>query len=114
MRVIDPAKRKLTDIECKNAMPRLSADGELKPRKLSDGHGLNLEIRKDGKFWYYAFRHMGKQLKLNLGPYPSVSIDEAREMHEQAWALVRNGDDPRNTPISYLHRARAKAKARAV
>ena len=64
-RLIDPTKRKLTDIQCRNAKPQVSPAGELKPIKLSDGYGLNLEIRKDGKFWFYAFRLNGKQLNVS-------------------------------------------------
>ena len=110
-RLIDPTKRKLTDIQCRNAKPQESPAGELKPIKLSDGYGLNLEIRKDGKFWFYAFRLNGKQLKLNLGSYPNIGLSEVRQMHEAAWQLVKSGQDPRKASISPLHKRRAEAES---
>ncbi len=110
-RLIDPTKRKLTDIQCRNAKPQVSPAGELKPIKLSDGYGLNLEIRKDGKFWFYAFRLNGKQLKLNLGSYPIIGLSEVRQMHEAAWHLVKSGQDPRKASISPLHKRRAEAES---
>ncbi|MEC8358207.1 MAG: hypothetical protein VXZ92_00355, partial [SAR324 cluster bacterium] len=45
-------KRKLTDIQCKSAKPSRDENGSTKPIKLSDGYGLNLEVRSDGKFWF--------------------------------------------------------------
>ena len=85
-RLLDPTKRKLTDAHCKNAQPKPTENGELRTIKLSDGYGLNLEVRRDGKFWFYAYRLYGKQLKLSLGSYPNVKLSDAREMHEKAWS----------------------------
>jgi len=99
-RQLDPTKRKLTDIQCKSAKPSRDENGSTKPIKLSDGYGLNLEVRSDGKFWFYAFRLNGKQLKLNLGGYPTVRLSDAREMHQTAWALVQDGEDPRQATIT--------------
>ena len=93
-RQLDPTKRKLTDIQCKSAKPLRDENGSTKPIKLSDGYGLNLEVRSDGKFWFYAFRLNGKQLKLNLGGYPTVRLSDAREMHQTAWIIVQDGEDP--------------------
>ena len=52
--------------------------------KLSDDYGLALEVNQNGKYWIYAFRIDGKQLKLNLGAYPQIKLAEARQMHEEA------------------------------
>ena len=84
-RQLDPTKRKLTDIQCKSAKPLRDKNGSTKPIKLSDGCGLNLEVRSDGKFWFYAFRLNGKQLKLNLGGYPTVRLSDAREIGRASW-----------------------------
>jgi len=110
-RRIDPTKRKLTDIQCRNAKPQESPTGEPKPIKLSDGYGLNLEIHKNGKFWFYAFRLNGKQLKLNLGSYPNIGLSEVRQMHEAAWQLVKSGQDPRKASISPLHKRRTEIES---
>ena len=100
-RQLDPTKRKLTDIQCKSAKPLRDENGSTKPIKLSDGYGLNLEVRSDGKFWFYAFRLNGKQLKLNLGGYPTVRLSDAREMHQTAWTIVQDGKDPRQADYQY-------------
>jgi len=106
-RQLDPTKRKLTDIQCKSAKPARDENGGTKPIKLSDGYGLNLEVRSDGKFWFYAFRLNGKQLKLNLGGYPTVRLTDAREMHQTAWTLVQDGEDPRQATITSTQKKRA-------
>ncbi len=106
-RQLDPTKRKLTDIQCKSAKPARDENGGTKPIKLSDGYGLNLEVRSDGKFWFYAFRLNGKQLKLNLGGYPTVRLSDAREMHQTAWTLVQDGEDPRQATITSTQKKRA-------
>ena len=109
-RQLDPTKRKLTDIQCKSAKPSRDENGSTKPIKLSDGYGLNLEVRSDGKFWFYAFRLNGKQLKLNLGGYPTVRLSDAREMHQTAWALVQDGEDPRQATITSAQKKRAQTE----
>ena len=111
-RQLDPTKRKLTDIQCKSAKPLRDENGSTKPIKLSDGYGLNLEVRSDGKFWFYAFRLNGKQLKLNLGGYPTVRLSDAREMHQTAWTIVQDGEDPRQATITSTQKKRAQTEQR--
>ena len=111
-RQLDPTKRKLTDIQCKSAKPLRDENGSTKPIKLSDGYGLNLEVRSDGKFWFYAFRLNGKQLKLNLGGYPTVRLSDAREMHQIAWTIVQDGEDPRQATITSTQKKRAQTEQR--
>ena len=82
--------------------------------KHSDGYGLNLEVRHDGKFWFYAFRLNGKQLKLSLGSYPTVRLSDAREMHEKAWLMVQKGEDPREGTITRLQLKRLKDQDKAL
>jgi hypothetical protein len=38
------------------------------------------------KLWYWAYRFEGKQKDLPLGPYPAVSIAEARKARDAARA----------------------------
>jgi len=113
-RQLDPTKRKLTDIQCKSAKPARDENGGTKPIKLSDGYGLNLEVRSDGKFWFYAFRLNGKQLKLNLGGYPTVRLSDAREMHQTAWTLVQDGEVPRHATITITQKKRAQTEQREI
>lgn len=61
-----------------------------KPLKLSDGQGLFLLIQPNGKkYWRYSYRFDGKQKTLALGVFPEVSLAEARELREEARALLK-------------------------
>jgi integrase len=81
----------LSDIAVRTAKPAA------KPRKLSDGGGLFLLInpRPTGsKLWRLAYRFDGKQKTLALGPYPAVSLGQARHGRDEAKKLLANGIDP--------------------
>lgn len=79
----------LTDTACKNAR---SAD---KPFKMSDGGGLFLLVKPTGsKLWQQAYRYSGKQKLLSHGPYPSISLQEARARREAVKALLADAVDP--------------------
>lgn len=65
--------------------------------KLTDGHGLYLELHKNGsKYWRYKYRcpHTKKEKLLALGVYPEITLSEARERHKEAHKLVSGGIDP--------------------
>jgi hypothetical protein len=52
--------------------------GQIKPRKLSDGGGLHLLITPDGaKYWRLAYRWHGTQRTLALGVYPNLWLAHA-------------------------------------
>lgn len=60
-----------------------------------DGHGLYLEVMASGsRFWRMKYRHGGKENRLSFGPYPDVSLAEARDMAGAARAKLRTGTDP--------------------
>ncbi len=81
--------RRLTDREVKNATPRE------KDYRLNDGAGLYLVVTTSGgKLWRWSYEFNGKEKLLSYGPYPAVSISQARELHEKAQALKRQGVDP--------------------
>jgi len=83
------ATNKLTDLALRNAKP-----GD-KPRRLSDGGGLFLEVRPNGsKYWRMAYRYAGKQKLLALGVYPEVSAPEARKVAREAKEHLAEGRDP--------------------
>ena len=113
-RQLDPTKRKLTDVVCRSSKPKSDEKGGLRTIKHSDGYGLNLEVRHDGKFWFYAFRLNGKQLKISLGSYPTVRLSDAREMHEKAWLMVQRGENPREGAITRLQLKRQKDQDKAL
>ncbi len=79
----------LTDKECKTAKPAP------KSRKLTDGSGLYLEVTPSGgKYWKLKYRYLGKEKKLTIGPYPIISLQEARFKREDAKRQLIEGIDP--------------------
>lgn len=65
---------------------------------LKDGDGLALFVGANGaKHWHFRFSWVGKQPRISLGTYPEISLKEARELRDQARALVAKGIDPRIT-----------------
>lgn len=71
------------------------AKAESKPRKLSDGEGLFLFITTAGnKLWRLKYRFNGSEKLLSIGPYPSISLADARQAKDDAKALLRAGKDP--------------------
>jgi len=65
-----------------------------KPRKLTDGGGLYLQIAPTGgKLWRFDYRFEGKRKTLALGKYPDVSLQDARERHQEARKLLSQGVD---------------------
>ena len=79
----------LTDTHIRNLKP---TD---KVQKLTDGGGLYLHLAPGGsKLWRMAYRFEGKQKLLSFGPYPLVSLREAREKRDEARKLLLDGIDP--------------------
>ena len=80
----------LTDAKAKNAKPKEGA-----PQKLADGGGLYLYVSTTGaKSWRYDYRLLGKRKTYTIGPYPEVSLADARKEHASARALVEKNIDP--------------------
>jgi integrase len=80
---------KLTDIFVKRQQ------GNGKVQKHADGGGLFLYITPEGKkSWRMAYRFMGKQKLLVIGPYPAISLKEARDRREEAKKLLVDNIDP--------------------
>lgn len=79
----------LTATQTKNARPRA------KDYKLSDGGGLYLLVKKTGgRLWRLNYRFDGKQKTASFGPFPEVTLAEAREKRGAAKKLLRDGVDP--------------------
>lgn len=71
------------------------AKGADAPYKLSDSGGLFLLVTPaGGKLWRQKYRFAGKEKVLAFGPYPQVSLLEAREKREAAKKLLRENIDP--------------------
>lgn len=87
-----------------------------KPRKLSDGGGLYLELQPSGaRWWRLKYRHHGKEKRLSLGVYPAVSLADARRRRDEARALLAAGTDPSDERKAdkAAHRAMQHAQALA-
>ncbi|PLY01763.1 MAG: integrase [Desulfuromonas sp.] len=79
----------LTATEVKNAKPAA------KQYKLFDGKGLYLLIKPSGsKGWRLKYRFGSKEKLLSLGPYPTVSLSDARDKRETALKQLDKGIDP--------------------
>lgn len=74
---------------------------------LPDFDGLSLAVSTAGsKSWHYRYYWMGRQKRMSLGPYPEVSLREARTLRDEARALVARGINP------FAHRREQRAAAR--
>lgn len=71
------------------------AKGQEKPYKLSDGGGLHLYVSPSGgKLWRFRYEFAGKEKLLSIGPYPDISLLDARSARDDAKRLLRDGKDP--------------------
>jgi integrase len=92
----------LTDVQIRNA------NAKPKAYKLADANGLFLQVTTVGsKLWRMKFRHLGKEGLLSFGPYPEVTLAEAREKRDKARRDIREGLNPS------LEKRRAAIAARA-
>lgn len=94
----------LTDTAIRNAKPRE------KPYKVSDSQGLYLLVNPRGsKLWRVKYRIDGIERKLAIGPYPEITLAEARAARDAARRQLAHAIDP-----NYAKRqARIEATMRA-
>jgi integrase len=85
----------LTDRACRaHACP-----SHQKLLKLFDGHGLYLLVNPSGtKLWRMAYRLGGKPQTATFGPYPEVTLAEARKKRDEWRMLLRQGVNPKVAP----------------
>lgn len=79
------------------ALSRLTVKGIIAAPtgKHADGGGLWLHKREDGGAqWFLRVTVHGRRREMGLGPFPDVSLKEAREKAADARALVRDNIDP--------------------
>jgi hypothetical protein len=81
--------RMLTDMSVKKSKPRETAF------KLADSGGLYLFVTPaGGKFWRLKYRIGGKEKLLSIGPFPRISLAEARVAREAAKKALADHRDP--------------------
>jgi len=79
----------LTDRACR------AAEATGKNQKLFDGEGLFLFITPTGfKSWRLKYRFGGKEKQLTFGPYPGVTLKDARQKKIEARQELLAGRDP--------------------
>jgi integrase len=79
----------LTHFDLKNAKPAG------KPYKISDGGGLHAAVMPSGSIlWRFKYRFHGIERLLSIGPYPIVSLADARAKRDEAKRLLLSGCDP--------------------
>lgn len=79
----------LTNAACLNAKP------ESKPYRIADAGGLYLEVAPNGsKYWRLKYRFAGKEKRLALGVYPTVSLAVARIKRDEARQQLDAAIDP--------------------
>jgi integrase len=85
----------LTDTQVRNAKPK--PKDAPKTYTLADGGGMYLEVSPTGsKIWRMAYRQPSskKNNRLTFGPYPEISLLEARERRAVARKLLAEEIDP--------------------
>ena len=79
----------LTDMALKSLKPSDNA------YKRSDAHGLYILVKPNGSMlWQKHYRFNGKQKVMSYGPYPLISLKEAREKRDKDRKLLLEGIDP--------------------
>ena len=79
----------LTIVAINHAKPKDKTYG------LYDKKGLYLEVTKaGGKLWRLKYRFGGKEKRLAIGPYPEISLKDARATRDAARAQLAAGTDP--------------------
>ena len=72
-----------------------AAKPKTKPYKIADGEGLYLEITPHGtKHWRLKYRLHGKEKRISIGAYPTLSIADARKAKDQIKKDIKAGIDP--------------------
>jgi integrase len=94
----------LTDAQARKAKPAE------KDYKLADSGGLYLFVTTKGfKSWRLKYRFADKEKRLVFGPYPEVSLIEARDRRDEARRKLRDHIDPAIERV----KSRAASAARA-
>ena len=79
----------LTDAKIRSLKPKG------KPYKVSDYDSLFILVSAKGsKLWKFKYRFNKKENRLSFGKYPYVTLQQARQLRDDARALLEKGIDP--------------------
>lgn len=71
------------------------ARASARPYKLCDTGGLYLYVTPTGRrTWRMKFRYQGREKLLTFGPFPTLSLVEARARRDAARAMLKRGEYP--------------------
>jgi Arm DNA-binding domain len=83
------------------------AEAAERPYKIADGQGLYLLVTTTGvRSWCMDYRCTDKRRMTTFGPYPDVSIVDARRKRAAVRKLLDDGIDPGAEPLPTLACAR--------
>lgn len=86
----------ITELQARAAKPR-----EKKTYMIRDSKGLYLRVDPTGKkYFIYRYWEAGKERQKSLGPYPLVSLADAREQRDVIASARRRGESPKTHPTS--------------
>lgn len=101
------SRERLTAVTIRAWLKRRSANDPATPKALSDGGGLALHLTAAGSpVWRIKYRFGGREKEASPGPYPKVTLQEARAALATLEGQLRSGINPAAE--------RRKAKAAAV
>lgn len=91
----------------------------LKPKdklyQVADAEGLVIEVAKSGsKLWRLRYRYAGKSVLMALGEYPAIGLKQARQLRDEAKALLAMGIDPRQKKTEKKQQQIAEAEAQRI
>jgi Arm DNA-binding domain len=93
-----------------NKLTTLSVKRMSKPGLYGDGDGLYLQVAAGGtKAWILRYMRAGRARKMGLGPFPILSLAEARQKAFEGRRSLLQGIDP----IDARNAARTEAVAQA-
>ncbi|MHA1178254.1 tyrosine-type recombinase/integrase [Psychrobacter faecalis] len=85
----------LTDTQIKRLKPTTKCTPS-RPDKYSDGDNLRLWVRHTGsKVWVSDYKYNNKRQSLTIGKYPTMTLADARQRHNEIKALIDQGTDPK-------------------
>ncbi|RTU07838.1 Phage integrase [Pseudomonas aeruginosa] len=65
------------------------------PGKTNDGDGLYFQVSKTGgTSWIFRYKLEGRSREMGLGPYPTVTLSEARQLAADQRKTLASGADP--------------------
>ena len=83
----------ITDLEAKRAKPKD------KPYMIRDDRGLYLRVDPTGrKYWILRYWENRREHQLSLGPYPDISLRDARLKRDEIQTARAMGESPRARP----------------